>query len=161
MKKDWEIIMILFLIILIFIIFRKPIKKAMTRGYRNNNPGNIRLTYKNGKKEYWQGEIDGTDKDFKTFKSMEWGYRAMFVTLRSYLGKKYDTIEEIINRYAPSSENNTEAYIKSVTGYTGIARDELIDTEAEENLLVAALSYHENGIKPDTNEINAGHKLLV
>lgn len=140
---------------------RKPINKLLTRGYRNNNPGNIRLTFDStGKKTLWNGEIEGKDKDFKTFKSIEYGYRAMFITLRSYISKKYDTIEEIITRYAPSSENNTEAYINSVVNYTGLPRTELIDTEAEQKLIVAGLSYHENGIKPDTDEIIKGYNLL-
>ena len=62
MKNNWWMIITLIIIIGLLIGFRKPIKKAMTRGYINKNPGNIRLT-----DSLWKGEVKGTDKDFKTF----------------------------------------------------------------------------------------------
>ena len=129
----------------------------MTRGYRNKNPGNIRLT-----NNEWLGEVGGTDLAFKTFKSMPYGYRAMFALLREYINKGYDTIEKIINRYAPSSENATEAYISTVSRRTGIAQEEVLsfaDTNKMKNL-VAAISYVENGIAPDLSDIDNGFKIL-
>jgi hypothetical protein len=157
MKKDTIIILIFSSIIALLIFFRKPIKKIMTRGYRNNNPGNIRLTTKK-----WIGEIDGTDKDFKTFKSMPYGYRAIFALLREYISKGYDTIEKIINRYAPPSENITSAYVKTVEKRTGIDKNRLISFNEIDIIfkLVNSISYVENGIEPNQNDINEGYKLL-
>jgi hypothetical protein len=162
MKTEWKIVMILSLIVFVLLILRKPIKKLMTRGYINKNPGNIRLTYKNGVKTYWKGEIDGTDKDFKTFKTMADGYRALAALLKEYSTYGWNTITSIISRYAPSSENNTEAYIKSVSSQTDIDPNEVIDYSniSDFKNLIAAISYHENGIKPDLNDIEAGFKKL-
>lgn len=73
----------------------------MTRGLRNNNPGNIR---KDG--THWKGEVEPSrDAAFKQFESMAWGYRAMFKCLNTY-SRKYglDTIRKMISRWAPPSE---------------------------------------------------------
>ena len=52
----------------------------MTRGLRNNNPGNLRIS-----KDKWQGlrEVQ-EDKDFFQFKTIEYGYRALMRTLQNY-----------------------------------------------------------------------------
>jgi hypothetical protein len=157
MKLDKNLIMILTIIIIVLIAFAKPIKKLMTRGYINKNPGNIRKT-----PDFWKGEIQGTDKDFKTFQSMPYGYRAMFVLLSSYFHKyKLNTIEKIINTYAPGNENNTEAYINAVCQRTGFARDMVLDFGDTDSIksLIAAISYVENGVKADMNDITAGFNL--
>jgi hypothetical protein len=158
MKNEFNLIMILSLIILLLLIFRKPIQKAMTRGYRNNNPGNIRRT----PSVIYEGEIQGTDNSFKTFKSMAYGYRAMFSLLTHYANHGLTTINSIINTYAPGNENNTEAYIRTVSNKTGLDPLEEInfsDTNTFKNL-VAAISFVENGLQPDFNDIDNGLKLL-
>jgi hypothetical protein len=45
---------------------------------------------------------------------MPYGYRAGFVILHTYLVHGLNTIEKIIVRFAPPTENNTENYITSV-----------------------------------------------
>jgi hypothetical protein len=160
MSTKWKIILILTIVAIVLMVFHKPIKKVMTRGYRNKNPGNIRL---NG--ETWQGEIKGTDEAFKTFHSMPFGYRGIFVVLRSYFKNRgINTIEEIINVYAPSADNNdTEAYINAVSNRTGIAKDQPLsfnDAVAIKNI-VAAISQQENGITPDLQDIDKGYKLFL
>lgn len=82
-----------------------------TRGIRNNNPANIRLGCK------WKGLAKvQTDREFCKFNTMEWGVRALLVTLRTYVVKHHlHTVREIITRWAPPSDgNNTETYIKFV-----------------------------------------------
>jgi len=129
----------------------------LPRGLRNNNPGNIRKS-----SAVWIGQVSGTDPEFVTFESMEWGYRAIFVLLRGYIRKGYDSIEKIINRYAPSSENNTQAYIAHIVTLTGIDKDVVIYEEDGPSLIkiVAAISYHENGIEPNFTEVTAGWNKL-
>ena len=93
----------------------------LPRGIRNNNPLNIR---KSGDK--WQGlKTLQEDKEFFQFETIEWGWRAAFVILcRTYYGKyKLKTIRDIVTRWAPPKENNTEAYIRHVSDYTGIGPD--------------------------------------
>lgn len=169
MKKDTLLIMITISIIALIVLFRKPINKGvqmakstLSRGYRNNNPGNIRLTFKNGKPEYWKGEIPGTDTAFKTFSSMLFGYRAIFVTLTSYLNKGFNTIEKIINRYAPSNENHTVSYINTVVSRTGIpANKELSFSNPDELMrVVQAISFVENGIAANPEDVKAGYNLF-
>jgi hypothetical protein len=155
-NEHWMILFLLAIAALIF-GFRKPIQKLMTRGYINKNPGNIRLTV-----DTWKGEIEGKDKSFKTFKSMAWGYRALFVLLRTYNTKGLNTIRKIISVYAPLNENDTQSYITSVSRRTGIDPDEQIYFADENNIvnLVAAISYHENGISPDLKQIDEGLTLF-
>lgn len=157
MKKDWTIIIILSVIVIVLITFRKPIKMALSRGYKNKNPGNIRLT----SGAMWKGEIKGTDKDFKTFKSMGFGYRAILVTLSSYFKKGFNTIEKIISRYAPGSENNTNAYITTVSSLTNINKDTVLDFGDEFTIkkIISAISYVENGIKADPLQVDEGFRL--
>ena len=72
------------------------------RGLRNNNPLNIR---RSGDK--WQGlRVLQEDREFFQFSEMKWGWRAAF--------------RDIITRWAPSKENDTEAYIRRVTDRIGI-----------------------------------------
>ena len=96
-------------------------KKIEPRGIRNNNPLNIR------KGSNWQGEKNPqTDKSFEQFESLQYGVRAGFIILRRYMSgyngltEKFNTIEKIIRRWAPPSENNTKAYIEKVSKLTGI-----------------------------------------
>jgi len=130
----------------------------MLEGYQNNNPGNIRLS-----NETFLGEVDGSDSAFKTFSSMEWGYRAIFVILKHYINTDgLNTIAGIISKYAPSSENDTRSYINHVVQLTGIGENEVIDFSNSETMikLVAAISWHENGRAPDFTQVEEGYSLL-
>lgn len=112
--------------------------KQDTRGFRNNNPGNIRHG------NDWKGEEEGYDKAFETFKSVEYGIRAIHVLLNTF-SKHYalNTIEGIINRYAPPNENHTTQYINSVYQY-------MFD-----NALADQAAYlHREKTKADINEFN-------
>lgn len=127
-------------------------------GYRNNNPGNL---IKGGNS--FLGEIiPSTDPRFRQFKSMEYGYRAGLKLLLSYISKGYNTIDKIINRWAPSNENDTQAYIKSVVQQTGIPAGKVLTTSSSDYLIkiMSAISQHENGVKPDISSIQKGWELL-
>jgi hypothetical protein len=115
------------------------------RGLRNNNPGNISKT-----SQSWDGEIKGSDNRFKTFSSPEAGIKAIGTNLLSYSRKGFDTVEEIINRWAPSSENNTQAYINSVATRLGVKPDAKLDVKNPAVLagLTHAIIEHENGKNP-------------
>ncbi|ENQ1014962.1 structural protein [Proteus mirabilis] len=97
------------------------------RGERNNNPGNIR----HGSK--WQGlSAQQTDKDFCQFVSPEYGIRAIYKLLQTYQ-KKYElnTVESIIDRYAPPNENNTTGYINRAAKDIGVSVNEPIDVSSK------------------------------
>lgn len=129
----------------------------MTRGLRNNNPGNIR---KGG--DTFQGEkLPSSDTAFKQFNSMPYGYRAMFVTLATYIEKGYNTIDKIVNRWAPPVENNTDSYQKNVSRISKVARTKVLTTSDGPQLkaIVSAMSYIENGMQVNEYDLNEGYKL--
>lgn len=132
----------------------------MSRGLANCNPGNIRRS-----SSRYRGEVrPSRDPDFKQFESIEWGYRAIFVTLNTYR-RKYGlrTIREMISRWAPPVENHTEAYIRAVTARTGFSADEVLDTRSRQQMvpLIAAMSEVENGEKADFRAVERGWELYV
>ncbi|ECJ2221568.1 structural protein [Salmonella enterica] len=118
------------------------------RGIRNNNPGNIRWG------DDWRGLVpksQRTDKDFCQFIKPEYGIRAMIVILRNYQRKHgLNTINGIINRWAPANENNTQAYIASVAKATDATPAQRIDTGDSRFMmkLLQAIIRHENGVQP-------------
>ena len=129
------------------------------RGLRNCNPGNIRLS-----DDKWQGlREEQTDEDFFQFQSMAWGYRALIRTLQNYRRKHNCwTIRDFITRWAPSCENNTLAYIKSVCNYLGVPSVYVPDVDDKDTMcaLAAAMSRHENGVDAIMQEVSDGWDLL-
>ena len=128
------------------------------RGYRNNNPLNIRHS-----KDKWKGRAPRqTDPLFVQFTSMAYGYRAAFVLLRTYRMKYgYNTIRKIIQRWAPSNENNTEAYIRHVSEWTGIDPDKLLAALDANSwmAIVAAMSRVENGCQANMADVAEGWRM--
>lgn len=114
----------------------------MTRGERNSNPGNIRHV----KNVTWQGShpIQGDDS-FVTFTSPEMGIRAICRIMRSYKARGLNTIDAIINRWAPPSENNSAAYVSAVCDDCGYDSKDPIDVDAIMPALIKAIIVHENG----------------
>lgn len=119
--------------------------KNLPRGYRNNNPCNIRISAANP----WRGKIyPNTDGLFEQFDSLENGYRAALALLRGdgYIGKGINTIEKIITKFAPPKENDTQGYINYVSNYTGIPKNKVISKHDKNSLIniVYAMSLVEN-----------------
>lgn len=129
----------------------------VSRGYRNNNPGNL---IKSSVK--YTGEVESKDERFRAFQSMEYGYRAIFKLLQYYIGKGINTITLMIDTYAPSHENDTVSYIKYVAQRAGIRPDLEVQKSDLDTLerIVTAISKVENGVEPDINQIKEGRKLL-
>jgi hypothetical protein len=114
----------------------------MTRGERLNNPGNIRKDINT----HWQGSFDTSiDPDFVEFVSPEYGIRAIVKILRSYKRQGINTIAEAINHWAPSVENNTQAYIDAVCKDCGLLQNDPVDFDSIMPILVRAIIHHENG----------------
>lgn len=133
--------------------------KNLPRGLRNCNPGNIRLgSYR------WVGEIrPSQDNAFCQFQSMKHGYRALLRLLQNYRRKHgLKTIAEMIQRWAPASENNTNAYIIDVCRQMQVPSSYVIDVDDRDSMcaLAAAISRHENGVEAVMEDIHAGWDLL-
>jgi len=127
------------------------VEKFIPRGIRNNNPGNIK---KNDVE--WEGLSEfQTDNTFFQFKDAIYGIRALTKILITYRNK-YDlkNIWSIINRYAPPSENDTEAYKNFVQKKTGLNMLEEIEFTIKDYLpVVKAIILMENGEQPYDDEI--------
>ncbi|EOY3722405.1 hypothetical protein ACP4JD_003655 [Klebsiella michiganensis] len=116
------------------------------RGVRNNNPGNLEASSSNP----WVGQT-GSDGRFAKFETPEHGIRALGRNLISYQRQGIDTVGEIINRWAPPSDNNdTTAYIRAVCAQLGVTANQPLDASNPDTLqaLCAAIIKHENGTQP-------------
>ena len=137
----------------------KSIDKKIPRGYKNANPGNIR---KNG--DRWQGlRAVQSDPDFFQFQSMPWGYRALIRTLQNYRRVHgLRTIEEMISRWAPPSENSTADYVSAVCRDLQVPASHEPDVDDRETMtaLAAAISRVENGQPADMADVERGWELL-
>ena len=129
----------------------------MTRGELNCNPLNIRRVAGTT----WKGQrAEQTDHAFVQFESIEWGLRAAFVLLRTYSAKYHaNCIRDIISRWAPPSENDTEAYIRSVCTLTGFGGREKL-TETQWPALVRAMAVVESRLLISDETIAAAKELL-
>jgi len=119
------------------------------RGIRNNNPGNIRHGAD------WKGLAeDQLDDDFCTFVDPQHGVRAMGRTLLTYERKHgINTVEGIVNRWAPPVENDTDSYVEHVAQRVGVGVDEVIRVADHLEDLVAVIIVHENGVNPYDPEV--------
>jgi hypothetical protein len=127
------------------------------RGLRNNNPLNIRRS-----PDVFAGEVKSSDSEFKQFKSMAYGYRAAMRIIGNYvLRYKVDTVRDIISRWAPGSENDTQKYIDTVVQRSGLEPDRHLTLDRSETVaLVSAMSFVENGRAADEHDVEAGYDLL-
>lgn len=111
-----------------------PDQKGTSTSPRNN-PGNLRS---------W-GNLP-TQGGFAVFPTTEAGLSAMGKQLQLYGKRGKNTISDIISTYAPSSENNTQAYIDDVVKRTGFKANQRLDLNDTDTLakLMAAMTKHEN-----------------
>ena len=126
----------------------------MSRGLNNNNAGNIIQS-----QVVYAGEkLPSTDPKFKQFISAAYGYRAIFVLLRYYIGKDFNTVRKIFTRYEPV---NYEAYINFIVKFTGIPENRVIDRDDWQSLgkIVAGISKMENGVPAVMKDLTDGMKL--
>lgn len=117
------------------------------RGIRNHNPGNIRLGSK------WQGLAkEQPDASFCTFTKAQYGLRALMKLLLTYSHKYHlDSVREIISRWAPPNENDTNAYIRRVAQWIRVNPDSPLDLTERTAMtrLAQAIVMHENGQPPE------------
>ncbi|EPG6523382.1 hypothetical protein GJJ09_21860 [Klebsiella pneumoniae] len=124
------------------------------RGFRNNNPGNIEVGSNS-----WDGQA-GSDGRFAKFVTPEHGIRALGKNLLSYQRQGYDTVSEIVNRWAPASDgNNTDAYIAALCKKLNVSPNDQLNMSDINTLrqLCAGIIQHENGKQPySEDQLNTG-----
>ena len=130
-----------------------------SRGIRNNNPGNIRIT-----KDKWQGLREKQeDKSFFQFTEMKWGYRALIRTLQNYRKRHgCTTISDFIKRWAPPVENNTSGYITRVCKEMQVPDSYIPDINDKATMcaFASAISMVENGTPALMKDVEDGWNLL-
>lgn len=114
--------------------------QKVTRGIRNKNPFNIRKST-----NQWKGKIEGTDKEFETFSEMVYGVRACIKLLETYRNQGYKTIGQIINRFAPPIENDTNSYLSYVVQKSGFTASSEINSPESEYKVLSAMAKLESG----------------
>jgi hypothetical protein len=118
-------------------------KKNSPRGIRNNNPGNLNYAGQEG-----ATKEGGENGRFAVFSSMRDGISALHRQIQLYLQRGVNTIESIVNKYAPSSDgNNVQSYIQQLVGATGKGANETLsgDDQGMVFKLIRGIINHENG----------------
>ncbi|WHI18301.1 lytic transglycosylase domain-containing protein [Escherichia coli] len=115
----------------------------LSRGIRNNNPGNLNFAGQKG-----ATLESGPNARFASFPTMLEGIAALDRQVMLYLKRGKNTIDQIIDIYAPSSDgNNTSSYKSYLSQYTGLGVKEKIDGSNFEVMkkLIQGIINHENG----------------
>lgn len=132
--------------------------KEQTLGVRLNNPGNLEWG------SPWEGLVPreksryyktGTPQQqrFCEFMDAASGIRAIARTLITYFDKRkardgsaIDTVAEVVERWAPSFENNTSAYANHVAKLMSVDPDQILDIKSYDVMygLVTGIIAHEN-----------------
>lgn len=120
---------------------------GVPRGMRNNNPGNI----EDGPFARSLPGYAGSDGRFAIFSDLASGEGAQARLLQSYVQRGFDTPAEIINRWAPPSDNNpTNAYVNYVARRVGVGPNDRISAE-QIPLVAQAIREFENGGQSASN----------
>lgn len=113
---------------------------------RNNNPGNIIKS-----EITWAGEVECADPKFECFESKEFGILAMVRLITVYeKAHGINTLSGIVARWAPSTENNTVAYLQWMQSFTKLPLNEPLDLtdHATMFIIVAGICIYENKVPP-------------
>lgn len=105
-------------------------------GVRNNNPGNLRQ---------W-GDLPRDSGGYAIFPTAEAGLAATIKNLQAQQKVHgLNTVQGIISKWAPASENNTAAYISDIAKRTGFAPDQRLNLDDPKTVapLISGIVKHE------------------
>ena len=142
-------------------IQHNPLYNQKVRGYRNNNPLNLRISNNN-----WKGKVpreQNTDGAFEQFYYMPYGFRAAMINIRTIVNRGNNTIEKLIKVWAPDSDgNNSARYAKRVSDTTGYPVDQkIVVTDPQMMQSIAyAMAIVENGSAPQWEDISTAWSLI-
>ncbi|MFJ5317210.1 lytic transglycosylase [Pectobacterium versatile] len=117
------------------------IPSSLKRGERNNNPGNLNFAGQAG------ATLESSGGRFAKFDTAFDGLRAMGRQLSLYAQRGINTVEGIISTWAPSSENDTGAYVNSMAKRLGVHPQAALNLQNPQVLggLMNGIIHHENG----------------
>jgi len=123
----------------------------------HNNPGNIQ---KGQGYAGETGETYGNDRPtpFVDFDTPQMGVRAMFVDMRAKMKEFDGNLLEMVNKYAPPSENNTQAYYDHLKN--SVDGKEIV-TEKDLPTIIKAMISHENGSNTDVTNYYLNNPTIV
>lgn len=119
-------------------------KLNSSRGCRNNNPLNIRVS-----NSLWLGKLPSrrcSDSVFEQFEHLEFGVRAACKLLYRYINVYHlRSVYSVIHRWAPSSDgNNVDSYVTSViadlTAFPHVNPYYLVPNKVNISALVVAMA---------------------
>lgn len=117
----------------------------LPRGLRNNNPGNLR----DNPDQQWLGQTGADESGFAIFGTASYGIRALLHTLHTYyFVHNLRSVVDIIMRWAPPSENDTQAYVTSVATRMEVEPHVVLTWDQVSPALALAIIEHENGSIP-------------
>ena len=120
---------------------------TMTRGLRNNNPGNI---IDDGTD--WEGlDTPRNDGQFLRFLTPEYGFRAMRIIVNNYVSKDGvpSTVAGIISRWSATDQ---AAYVANVSSELGVDPNAPIDLTSSMLGLARGITRQENGLNPYSDQ---------
>ncbi len=129
----------------------------LARGIRNNNPLNIELM----PATHWRGQSTSQTDQFDT---MADGLRAAFVIIRNYIRLHgLCNVQQIISRWAPPRENDTDAYIGFVSSKMGVSPSEPIRWTDRRKVvsMVQAMAVMESGVSFKREELDYAYRLAA
>lgn len=121
----------------------------------NHNPTNIIKS-----SAQWEGKtetpkkliVEGRNTRFEAFKNDYFGIRAALLNLKNgYFNKGKNTLEKIISKWAPATENNTTNYINTAVKLTDWDKDKVINEKnnAEMFILLKTIAKIDGGFNGD------------
>lgn len=119
--------------------------KRLPRGIRNNNPGNLDFRGQAGAEK--EGGPGGR---FAVFKDQQSGLNALANQLLLYSKRGLNSVSQIIGRFAPPNENNTQAYADHVAKSLGVSQNAILNMRDPKvfKTLMDAIIRVENGYNP-------------
>lgn len=123
------------------------VKEMFTpRGVKANNLLNIESNSHNN----WLGKVTpSVDRRFETFQAPEYGFRAGAILLRDTYQGRYglESVSELIHKFAPSHENDSDGYAQFVAGQLGVGIHDPVNLRSDAILakMLHAMSIMEVG----------------
>jgi len=126
-------------------IVKLDVGNVKPTGVKWNNPLNIRIS-----SNEWQGKLpvnQNKNGNFEEFTDLDYGVRAGVKNLTTYNNRGLNTLDKIINTWAPVSENNTKSYIDFVAKSLSVTSVTVLNLKDKGIMasLVSAMSIIEKG----------------
>ncbi len=119
-------------------------KSDLPRGIRNNNPGNLNFANQPG-----ATKEAGPGGRFAVFQTQGAGLYNLARQISLYHSRGINTIQKVIEKFAPPNENNTKSYIQFVSKKTGIGKDDVFQLNTDNVFaIMRAIIKLENGMDP-------------